>query len=91
MRGTDALASLPDDVAAVAGAIGWDAICDSENPEALRAHFLKLWNDHSSRETAQRRLPESVREGQKRLQVSEAAKNLAGKLRVIEAPTEDEE
>ena len=84
MRGAEALASLPSDAAAVAAAIGWDAICDSENPEALRAHFLRLWQEHTSRETTQRRLPASVREGQERLQHSEETKRLAGKLRIAD-------
>jgi hypothetical protein len=48
-RESEGIASLPNDVQAAARAIGWKEICTSENPEALRAHFCKAFEQIQAR------------------------------------------
>lgn len=43
-------------------AIGWREICHSTNPEALRAHFMKLYGSAVDRAAEQRDMPAAVRE-----------------------------
>lgn len=38
-----AMKALPSNVAQAARSMGWKEICMSENPEALRAHFMKAF------------------------------------------------
>lgn len=59
-RPSEALASLPPLVRRVVQAIGWDEICSSENPEALRAHFFRLIESVSRREHRERLLPQDL-------------------------------
>jgi hypothetical protein len=41
---------------------GWQAVCASENPDAFRAHFLKIYGTVAVRETARVAMPDSVRQ-----------------------------
>jgi len=43
-------------VRAATEAIGWKEICTSENPEALRAHFCKAFEQIQSRTTREKQL-----------------------------------
>lgn len=41
-------------------ALGWKDICHSTNPEALRAHFFKVYGSSAARAERERNLPPSV-------------------------------
>lgn len=41
---------------------GWQAVCLDENPEAFRAHFLRLYGVAATRVARERVAPDSVRE-----------------------------
>jgi hypothetical protein len=53
--------SSPALAAAVQAMGGWVAVCDSDNPEAFRAHFLRLYEPMAKRQTDEAALPASVR------------------------------
>jgi hypothetical protein len=41
--------------------IGWTDICQSENPETIRAQFRQIYEISAQREVEDRQLPESVK------------------------------
>jgi hypothetical protein len=53
--------SSPAVAAAVQAMGGWVAVCDSDNPEAFRAHFLRLYEPMAKRSSDEAALPASVR------------------------------
>jgi hypothetical protein len=58
-------------ITAAVEAMGWQTLCESENPMADRAHFIKLYGSATQRATRDAVMPASVREllegGPKRL------------------------
>jgi hypothetical protein len=60
-RPDDALASMSPQTRTAASRIGWLSICESENPEALRAQFRQIYESATTRETESRQLPAAVR------------------------------
>jgi hypothetical protein len=53
--------SSPGIAACVEAMGGWEACCNSDNPEAFRAHFLRLYEPMAKREAVRAALPASVR------------------------------
>lgn len=49
-------------VGVVADRFGWDALCASTNEMADRAHFLRMWEDASSRTRTSTALPPATRQ-----------------------------
>ncbi len=49
-------------IQAAVDAMGWSTLCESENPMADRAHFLKLYGVATERATRDAVMPSSVRE-----------------------------
>jgi len=78
MQAAEGLASLPPLVRRVAAGIGWDAICESENPEALRAHFMRLYDQASTSERREGLLPEDLRR-----KIGESQKAIGGAVHRI--------
>lgn len=56
-RGEEALASLSPTTAQVVRYIGWREICWNEEPEILRAHFLRMYDQVIAREQEKQLLP----------------------------------
>lgn len=48
-------------VAFVVSSLGWDELCHSDNPEALRAHFIRLYQVGHARSRAEALIPPTVR------------------------------
>jgi hypothetical protein len=48
-RESEALASLPDEVARMAKRFGWRELCTNENPDTLRAQFRMAWETQNKR------------------------------------------
>lgn len=61
-RPQEALNSLPPLAKRAATLIGWEQICISENPEALRAQFRQLFESSAKREQEDRQISGSVKE-----------------------------
>lgn len=61
-RPREALASLPPLARAAAERLGWQQICESENPDTLRAQFRQIYGIVGTRETEERQLPAALRE-----------------------------
>lgn len=59
-RGTEAIASLPPDVAAMTKRFGWQELCENDNPDALRAHFKSAWETQSKRKQERNILPDEI-------------------------------
>jgi hypothetical protein len=49
-------------ISAAVEAMGWQTLCESENPMADRAHFMKLYGTATERATRDAVMPASVRE-----------------------------
>jgi hypothetical protein len=49
-------------ITATVEAMGWKTLCESENPMADRAHFIKLYGSATERATRDAVMPASVRE-----------------------------
>ncbi len=49
-------------IGALADRMGWDALCQSTNPMADRAHFLKLWDAAAERARIVEQLPPAAAE-----------------------------
>jgi hypothetical protein len=49
-------------ISAAVDAMGWQTLCESENPMADRAHFIKLYGTATERATRDTVMPASVRE-----------------------------
>lgn len=60
-RGFDEVVWSHPLVGHVADTLGWDNLCQSENPMADRAHFFKLWEQTCERQRADAALPERTR------------------------------
>jgi len=56
-----ALESLSPLTRTVAGLIGWQQLCMSENQMADRAHFMRLYETAATRERRNRQIPASVK------------------------------
>jgi len=76
------MAQLPYLARNVMRQIGWNEFCDSENPEALRAHFFKLFEAEKAGLTRQAKLPANVSTAID--QFREIAKITASKMKGIE-------
>jgi len=59
-RGEEALASLSPTTAQVVRYIGWREICWNEEPEILRAHFLRMYDQIIAREQEKQLLPSAM-------------------------------
>lgn len=62
MREREGLASLPPTVAKAARAIGWQSICDSENPETVRAQFRQAYEPIATDHARLAALPAQMRD-----------------------------
>ena len=62
VREKEALASLSPAARSAAERIGWQDICLSENPEALRAQFRQIYQVIAERENTDRLIAPAVRE-----------------------------
>lgn len=60
-RPEEALASMQPTTRAAVERIGWTDICQSENPETIRAQFRQVYEISAQREVEDRQLPESVK------------------------------
>jgi len=61
-RPNEALESLSPTARAAANRIGWQQICESENPEAIRAQFRQVYEISQQREAETRQLPPALRD-----------------------------
>lgn len=61
MRESEALASMSPQTAEAVKRIGWQAICESENPETLRAQFRQVYEISEKREKQDAQLPQSLK------------------------------
>ena len=59
-RGEEALASLSPTTAQVVRYMGWREICLSEEPEIIRAHFLRMYDQVAAREQEKHLLPSEM-------------------------------
>ena len=59
-RGEEALASLSPTTAQIVRYIGWQEICWNEEPEILRAHFLRMYDQVAAREQEKQLLPPAM-------------------------------
>ena len=66
-RGEEALASLSPTTAQVVRYIGWREICLNEEPEILRAHFLRMYDQIIAREQEKQLLPPAMQAEIKKL------------------------
>lgn len=57
-----ALESLPPAVSAVVRQIGFDQICDSEDPQVVRAHFLRIFESRKTHEEGLNSLPPALQQ-----------------------------
>ena len=60
-RPEEAMESMQPTTRAAVERIGWTAICESENPETIRAQFRQVYEISAQREVEDRQLPESVK------------------------------
>lgn len=49
-------------VAEVVKTMGWQTLCASDNPEADRAHFMRIYNAYAKRKTEQARMTTSYKQ-----------------------------
>ncbi len=61
-RPNEALESLSPTARAAANRIGWQQICESENPETIRAQFRQVYEISQQREIEDRQLPAALKE-----------------------------
>lgn len=66
-KGREEIQRLPAEVRATAGAVGWYEIRTSENPEATRAQFMRMYDQRVAREIKRRQIPASVHNDIERL------------------------
>lgn len=71
MQETKALASMSPQTAEAVKRIGWQAICESENPETLRAQFRQIFELTDARAKEQAVLPESVKSAISQFQIGQ--------------------
>lgn len=71
MQETKALASMSPQTAEAVKRIGWQAICESENPETLRAQFRQIFELADARAKEQAVLPESVKSAISQFQIGQ--------------------
>ena len=57
----EAMASLPDNVGAVAQMMGWGEICHSDKPDVLRAQFMRMYETVEVRQQERDMLPDDVK------------------------------
>lgn len=60
-RETEAMESLPEDVAQMAKRFGWRELCLSENVDTLRAQFRMAWETQAKRQREDRLIPHEVK------------------------------
>lgn len=61
-RPAEALASLSPLARRVAEAIGWEALCASEEPDVIRGQFRRMYEDLAGRQEADQVLPPAVKQ-----------------------------
>lgn len=66
-REEDALASLNEKTRATVKSIGWKSICESEEPEIIRAQFRKAFETMAARAKDQAMIPETFKKTLKEL------------------------
>ena len=69
MRPEEALESMSPATQAAVCRIGWTQICQSENPDTLRAQFRQVFEIVSKREIEDRKLPQELKAEIERLQI----------------------
>lgn len=62
MRGDEALASMSAITRETVRRIGWQAICESESPETIRAQFRQIYEICEIREQETQSLPEDLKQ-----------------------------
>lgn len=60
-RQQEALASLPEDVATTVKYMGWQEICLSEQPEVVRAQFMRIYEQVAARKREEVTVPQEVK------------------------------
>lgn len=85
-RQKEALASLPEDVATAVRHLGWQEICLSEQPEIVRAQFMKVYEQVINRERQSMVMPREVKE----LAAKIAQRKALGSGKVGVLPRKDE-
>lgn len=61
MRPREAMASMSPVTRETVRRIGWQAICESENPETIRAQFRQIYDTCEKRSTEERNLPPDLK------------------------------
>ena len=62
MRGDEALESMNPITQEAVRRIGWQAICESEAPETIRAQFRMIYENCEKRESENRKLPQTLKD-----------------------------
>lgn len=60
-REAEALGSLPDRVARVAKMVGWQDLCTSEEPDVVRAQFMRMYDQIRQRDNRVALLPQALK------------------------------
>lgn len=77
-REREALESLPPLARQAAERLGWRSICESENPDTLRAQFRQCYEICEKREREDRQIPPSLREAITMIGQASAPQQLTG-------------
>lgn len=81
LRKAEGLASLTGPVRRAVEQVGWESWCDSDNPEALRAHFNKFYESETKRQQRDALLPPQMKTA---IEVSREAARLSSALPKID-------
>jgi len=84
-RQDEGLQSLPPAIARIVTSIGWQAWCDTDCEDAVRAHFFRLWETTSVQAKRERLLPEDLRRQIAHVSGTAFVANLAKALEVPHA------
>lgn len=90
MRETEALASMSPQTAKVVRYIGWQAICESENPETLRAQFRQMYEIVEKREKQDAQLPQALKDTIENIQLESRQKAQLSAAREMALPPKKE-
>ena len=69
MQPKEAMAAMGEITQEAVRRIGWTNICESENPEALRAQFRQVYEICEKRTAGDRKLPPVLRDTIRRIQM----------------------
>jgi len=81
-RGTEALESMSEVTRTIVQRMGWQDLCQSEDTEIDRAHFLKIYQSETKRRKERNALPLEIKQKieQKQLQYQQSQQELQKKL-----------